>query len=171
MQLAPVSMLIPKITRALLASFLIWAGWRAIVLFQVKGFHADHPTWVTHAYESCHQHYWHPGRQYNDISSATYKDMHLGTPLNSKSDPDNDLFHAQQAIHLLLPIVDPDLRHWHTRVSMYVQSAAFKEHLQQVANSPYKQGILINAGGRKLMTHAIIFRHTLTVQLRCLEST
>lgn len=92
--------------------------------------------------------------------------MHLGTPLNSKSDPDNDLFHAQQAIHLLLPIVDPDLRHWHTRVSMYVQSAAFKEHLQQVANSPYKQGILINAGGRKLMTHAIIFRHTLTVQLR-----
>lgn len=52
-------------------------------------------------------------------------------------------------------IPDPEMQGQRMLLNTYLRSAAFKRKLQAIASRPHKLAILINAGGRMLLTNLV----------------
>eukprot|EP00877_Chromochloris_zofingiensis_P004389 jgi/Chrzof1/13951/Cz08g19050.t1 len=66
-------------------------------------------------------------------------------------------------------IPDPEMQGQRMLLNTYLRSAAFKRKLQAIASRPHKLAILINAGGRMLLTNLVTTLKTDNATLSSLD--
>lgn len=115
---------------------------------------SESSTYLHPAYDSTKQQTQRPGSAPNDAKKASVSSNAALDMVTSSDTAGMD--RTLDAMDMLTQhIPDPEMQGQRMLLNTYLRSTAFKQKLQAVARSPHKRGILMNAGGRKLLTNLV----------------